>query len=175
MSGSAQTTIDGKTVSKPQPTEVREAPKQPQQQEPTVFELAERRDENQIVKELQGEIVKDFFYSFKNREGREVTGLSWVGVKECGRRMGHIRMSDLQIVEKEDEYQCTVKATDTLNNLEVYGVSTANKWLKPGVKNTFALQICVSKAQRNAIRALLPEKLIAAMLKRWATQNRKTP
>jgi hypothetical protein len=81
--------------------------------------------------------------------------------------MGHIKLDLISITEKEDEYQVVVKATDTLNSLEALGVSTQARFLKPDVKDSFSLQKATSKATRNAIRNLLPEKTIATMLKRF--------
>jgi hypothetical protein len=137
-----------------------------QEADTQLYTLMEKRDEDQITRQLQGELVQDYFYSFKIG-AREVVGLSWVGVKECARRMGHIKLDLISITEKEDEYQVVVKATDTLNSLEALGVSTQAKFLKPDVKDSFSLQKATSKATRNAIRNLLPEKTIATMLKRF--------
>lgn len=135
-------------------------------EEQEAFALMEKRDEQQIMKQLQGELVDEFFYSF-HQGAREVVGLSWVGVKECARRMGHIKIDLVSITEKEDEYQIVVKATDTLNSLEALGVSTQAKYLKPLTKDPFSLQKAMSKAQRNAIRGLIPEKFLATMLKKF--------
>jgi len=55
---------------------------------PEDFVELERRDEEQILAEIQGQVIEEMVYSFKNKTGRTITGLSWVGIKEIARRCG---------------------------------------------------------------------------------------
>lgn len=140
------------------------------------FHEIEKRDEAQILKEIQGTMLDEFVYSFQSG-GRKVTGLSWAGVKETARKMGSVQVVDLEITDMGDFWMATAKAIDLETRLAVYGVSTQTKMmqLKDGkvVLDNFAVQKCVSKAQRNAIRSVIPEIFIAEMLE--AKKSKKTP
>jgi len=140
-----------------------------------IFELMERRDEKQIIQELQGEMLEEFVYSFPSG-GKVVTGLSWAGVKEAVRRMGSIKVTHLEIEDDEDSWIAKAKARDTVNDVEMWGVAQQRKIMKykdgTELKDMFALQKCVSKAQRNALRTLIPEKMIAKMIQ-WFLDNKK--
>lgn len=142
--------------------------------EGNAFEIMEKRDEEQILAELKGELLEDFVYSFEVG-GRKVTGLSWAGVKEAARRMGSIKMLSLDIDDLGDSWMARAKVKDLVNDLEMYGVSLQSKTMKSKgreIIDVFALQKCVSKAQRNAIRSILPEKFIAKMIE-WTLENKK--
>lgn len=146
-------------------SEVKEEEIKPKTQEE--FYEIERRDEDQILRELQGEMLEEFVYSFPSG-GRTVTGLSWAGVKEAARRMGSVKVTDLEIEDKETYWIVKCKATDEVNRLEMWGVSQQSKTMEyrngKVVEDMFALSKAVSKAQRNAIRTLIPEKFMAKMI-----------
>ncbi|MDI6860340.1 MAG: hypothetical protein QMC85_07580 [Methanocellales archaeon] len=130
--------------------------------------VMERKDEDQILAEIKGEILKEYVYSFPSG-GRQVTGLSYAGVKEVARRLGSITLSDLKIDEREDSYTVQVKATDKIRDFQMWGVAKQPKKMKlrdgTEVEDQFALQKAVSKSQRNALRAIIPEKIAIEMLK----------
>jgi len=128
--------------------------------------MMERRDEEQIIKELLGGVDDTWVY-FIIRGGKEIPVLSYVGIKECMRQYGHIRMTDLLIVETDKGFRATVKAVDDITHCEMFGVSAAayDMDTSRGSKiDEFALQKAVSKAQRNAGRAVLPENVIAKIV-----------
>jgi len=137
----------------------------------------ERRDEDQILNELQGNILKEMFYETRDKK----TVVSWIGIKEIARTYGGI---DVNLVEKTDlgeHWFVVVKATDKKNSYSMLGASTQAKMMdvydsnEKGVKldtthkesDPFVLQKAFSKAQRNAIRALIPETYFAQMIDTW--------
>lgn len=138
-------------------------------EESSAFQIMEREDESQIEKEIRGSFLEKMVYSFQ-QGGREVTGLSYVGIKEVARRQGHIKISDVQIIETETHFRVVCKATDEINRLEMMGVSSQPKLmttLKGQIPDEFALQKAMSKAQRNAIRAVIPESFIIACVEEF--------
>jgi len=142
------------------------------------FELMERRDEGQIEKAILGEYLEEFIYDFTTRDGHRVTGLSWVGVKEIAARMGHIRCDEKpEIRDQGDSWLVIVKAEDRLRDSSRWGVTTQSKTmrLKSGniVDDAFAIQKAMSKAQRNAIRQLIPEKWIQQLIDRFLKGERQ--
>jgi len=127
---------------------------------PQAYEIMEARDEAQILAEIQGQILEEMVYSFRVG-GREVTGISWVGIKEIARRYGKIDVDLIQLLDSPEVYTIIVKAKDIEKGNGMLGVSTQAKVMQLKNKETqidqFALQKALSKAQRNAIRALIPE------------------
>ena len=144
------------------------------------FEQMEKRDEEQIKAELVGKFLDEFVYRFTSG-GRDIVGLSWAGVKEAARRLGHIKVIDLKIEDKGDNWIAQCKAIDTLSRFELYGTAMQPKKQKTrdGEQiDNFALPKVVSKAQRNAIRSVIPENIIKAMILKYAEevkQKAKTP
>jgi len=155
------------------------------------FSELEKRDEAQILEELQGNILREMFYETRDKK----TIVSWIGIKEIARNYGGI---DVNLVEKSDlgdQWFVCVKAADKRNGYSMLGASTqakmmdihnldeAGKWLKDeGGKYTFhkepdpfVLQKAFSKAQRNAIRALIPETYFAQMIDTWRKGAKAAP
>lgn len=135
------------------------------------FMMFERADEKQILAEILGSFCEEMVYQFK-QGGDIVTGLSWAGVCEIARRMGNIRVeeADIQNIgdEKDGYYQVICRAVDTERNVSMLGAAQRPKMkvLKTGQKvpDKFAFRTCLSLAQRNAIRRLIPEHFIAEMI-----------
>lgn len=138
------------------------------------YHIFERKDEAQILSEMQGNVIEEFVYSFK-QGGRDITGLSYAGVKQLALLRGNIHCSEPILQEYNNSWLCKVKAVDVVRNLEVWGVATQTKMmsLRDGnrIKDDFCIQKAVSKAERNALRKLMPEKIIVEMVKEWKKGN----
>lgn len=138
----------------------------------------ERKDEAQIVTELKGEIkarvLSEYFYDFTH-QGRRIVGLSYAGVKAIVRKLGSIKVLDLKVEEKSDSWVVIAKARDERRNLEAYGPGWQAKRirLRNGqlVDDPFALQKAVGKAQRNAFRHFIEEKIIAEAYRAWLEER----
>lgn len=122
----------------------------------TDFQQLDKLDENQIIAELQGAVAQDMVYSFR-LGGKQVTGLSWSGIKHLAARLGNIQVDLLQVLDTDDSWCVMCKAQ--IGESSRIGAAEQSKTMK-GKPDAFALPKATSKAQRNAIRALLPEKLI---------------
>ena len=142
--------------------------KGPEEQEQ--FAIMERADETQIESEIKGAFFDKMVYSFQ-QGGREVVGLSYIGIKEIASIHGHIKISDVQISETDTPFRVVCKATDMINHLEMPGVSSQPKIMKlrDGRENPdeFALQKAMSKSVRNAIRAVIPEHYIITCIEEF--------
>ena len=138
------------------------------------YALMERKDENQILAEIKGNVLEEFVYSFP-QGNRTVTGLSYSGVKQIALQMGNIHCEEPILQENGSCWICKVKAIDVQRNFEMWGVSQQPKYmeLKSGQKlrDDFCIQKCVSKAERNALRKLMPEKIIIEMIKEWQSKK----
>jgi len=145
------------------------------QLEPQDIMELERRDEQQILAEIQGKVIDEMVYRFTSG-GRQVVGISWVGIKELARQYGRIDVELLELRETEDAWIAVVKARDTERGNGMLGVSTQPKTMetrKGPQPDPFALQKAMSKAQRNAIRALIPETFMKTVIQEWLSQQQR--
>lgn len=142
--------------------------------EQSPFAIMERHDENQIMEELQGNVIKEYLYDFQ-QNGHRVTGLSYAGVVHVALKLGHIHTGEPIIQEMNGGYLAKVPATDMKRNVSTWGVSFQSQkmTLKDGreIPDKFAIQKVVAKASRNAMRHLFPEKIIISMIQEWQKHN----
>ncbi len=144
-------------------------------EEEEVKEIA-RRDESLIIREVKGDLkvleraLADYFYSFK-LGNRTVIGLSYAGVKAIIRRMGKIEILEIKVEEKEKSWFVLIKARDKLKDLEAYGAAAQPKQFLGGGENPFALTVAVSKAQRNAWRHFIDEKVVTETYRAWLKER----
>lgn len=146
-----------------------------------VFRLFDQRDEHQITDALKGQFLDEFVYSFcrhhKWVEGKRppeckctdiITGLSWLGVQEAAREYRGIRvpLDKMRKVETEESIEVSVEAIDTKTDSSRIGVACQSKKMRLSggqvMDDPFCVAKAVAKAQRNAIRPLLPVSLIKA-------------
>ncbi len=130
-----------------------------------VFQEMERRDENQILAEMRGELLEDLVYSV-DIQGKRVTSLRYAGVKEGIRRRGNVEILEVHTEETPEEFRALVKVRDHDNRIDVLGASSAEK-SKP-----FAYVLAVNKAERNAFAKLIPAKWYAVLIDEYL-QRRK--
>lgn len=176
--------VDAVAVEESKPLEkdlvVRGAAVDPQ----AVYRVLDRHDEQQILDEIVGRQLSVMLYSFK-QGGKQLTDLSYAGVQEVVRTLNARQATRIRMVadprpefaEVTDEgdtfIQCTAYAEDTLNGGGAWGTATEPKYLrlKTGAMklDSFARTKALSKASRNAEKALIPEEfrqlLIATFLK----------
>jgi len=152
------------------------------------FYLMDTEDENQIMREIQGEIIKDFVYSFKGSDGRQVTGLSKVGIdnvcREAAKQGEFFRIIGDPILSDEGEYlRIVVKVGRFIcrdgQEIEMDStLGTKRQWKKMKLRNgnivpdPFYFEKGMSKAERNGKRKLLPESLIIKMVEQYRKQGR---
>lgn len=132
-----------------------------------VFQELDRLDENQSLNDLKREEFLNELVYDAVIEGRKVTSLSITGVREAGRRRGKYKITDLRVDDDRDQFRCMMQMHDDIQQIDVVGAATCEK-SKP-----FAYTLCINKAERNCLRKLLPEKLIAEMIKEFL--ERKKP
>lgn len=137
--------------------------KEKQELVPTVeYEVIDQADDQAIVEMMTGQAIQDYVYSFK-QGGRVVEGLTLAGINEAANRRGGIVVEDIQFEEKEDSWIAIVKATDSFTGSSRYGAFEQPK--KTGSRDDpFAFTKAIHKAQRNAIKQLLPVPIIKEVL-----------
>lgn len=143
--------------------------------------VMEAKDNEQIMAEMRGdlasEVLKEYFYSFQSG-GRTVTGLSYAGVREIIRRMGHIEIKDDSLSykkTKDGKWIAQCKGRDKARDIEIYGVAIQPEEMRLRSGGTrfdeFALTKAVAKAQRNAFRGLIPEAVVTKTYEEWRKQR----
>ncbi|MEA3558945.1 MAG: hypothetical protein U9R75_06795, partial [Candidatus Thermoplasmatota archaeon] len=149
------------------------------------FTFLDGKDETQIVEEMRGTIITEYVYIIcrKHRSGQvcscgikdKIVSLSYAGVKRLIHLRGDISIHLEQFVESDTGYYAIFKANDNKRNIEVYGgAQQSKKSSEYGGKLTtdpFAVAKCISKAQRNAWRNLIPEADITFMIKEKLEQE----
>ncbi len=137
------------------------------------YQAFERLDEEAIADEVNGIYVKSLVYRFEDKGGRMVTGLSIRGVEEAARFMvkhGYdIACDKAEVVEEQNEYRASVKVTSTYmgKTMVTYGYSRSVKTFGNGGRDEFAYVKAMSKAQRNALRTVIPEKLMSTLVEKF--------
>jgi hypothetical protein len=127
----------------------------------------ERRDEGQILSELRGELgelAEELVYR-TTIQGRDVTNLSYSGIKEAIRRRGNVQILDAHTEETENEIRALVKVRDLDNRIDVLGASSAKK------SDAFAYVLAVNKAERNAFAKLIPARWYATLIEDWLQKH----
>lgn len=149
----------------------------------------EARDESQILAELAGETVKEYVYEIFNKQGKRIGAkLSWIGTKELARQQGNIAVSEGSISDGDGYIRVVVKATDLARNFTVFG--GCHQPYKQKVKiedesgkvkgyeeqdDPYYFTKALSKAQRNAIQAVMPTTILTKFVNRFLAMSGKEP
>jgi len=152
------------------------------------FQIIEKVEDEAILAEIRGEVLKDYVYSFKDSSGRTIEGLSKAGVDAVVAELAHrgeaIRELDLNWTEDEKAYKVTVRAgryAISKDGKEVLLDSAFGAKRQPKtfitkeneeVENPFAFELGIIKAARNAKRRLIPESLAVEIIERAKTEGR---
>lgn len=113
----------------------------------------DRRDEEQMRRELRHELVGEYIYDFTNREGRRIVGVSWAGAKRLAQTYLPGLDVELVRVDQNDKWIAVVVKAKCEKG------SALGAAQMPAT-DRFAYPIAINKAQRNAIMNLLDEALI---------------
>ena len=132
----------------------------------------ERIDDKVIVQSMVGAAIQDYIYSFR-QGGRVIEGLTLAGINEAANQRGGIEVDDIQHKETETSWVAIVRATDTVKQTSRYGAFEQHK-IAYGKPDPFAFTKAIHKAQRNAIKQLLPVSLLTQVLKHYKEGNHET-
>ncbi len=126
------------------------------------YEVVDQVDDQAIVELMTGQTIQDYVYSFKHG-GRLVEGLTLAGINEAANRRGGIQVEEVNYEETEHSWIATVKAVDTITGSSRFGAYEQPK--KNGSRqDPYAFTKAIHKAQRNAIKQLLPVPVIRDVL-----------
>jgi hypothetical protein len=147
-------------------------------QDRTVFEVMDAHDIEQMIDSMQGRLLDVSLYDFESG-GQRMVELSWKGVRECIHAMHEtgkcrigIQPETLQtqtVVDDGDTYyEAAVFAKDEYSGLGFFGFAREPKMMKrrdkPPTLDKFAKTKAINKAQRNALRMFVPEKLAQTLI-----------
>ena len=134
------------------------------------YEVVDQVDDQAIIELMTGQTIQDYVYSFK-QGGRTVEGLTLAGINEAANRRGGIQIEEIDYEEREHSWIATAKAVDTITGSSRYGAYEQLK-MAGGRADPFAFTKAIHKAQRNAIKQLIPVPVIREVLNFYL--NRKT-
>merc|ERR1712000_346911 len=117
------------------------------------FEVLEQVDDQAIVQMMTGQAIKDYVYSFK-QGGKVVEGLTLAGINEAANRRGGIEV-------------------DTITGSSRYGACEQPKNMGSRL-DPHAFTKAIHKAQRNAIKQLLPVPVIKEVLNYYLHRQHET-
>ncbi len=126
------------------------------------YEVLDQVDDQAIVEMMTGQAIQDYVYSFK-QGGKTVEGLTLAGINEAANRRGGIQVDDVRYEERERSWLVIAKATDTVTGSSRYGAYEQSKRMG-NREDSFAFTKAVHKAQRNAVKQLLPVAVIKEVL-----------
>ena len=126
------------------------------------YEVLDQVDDQAIVEMMTGQSIQDYVYSFK-QGGKTVEGLTLAGINEAANRRGGIQVDDVQYEEREHSWLATAKATDTVTGSSRYGAYEQPKRMG-NRDDPHAFTKAIHKAQRNAVKQLLPVTVIKEVL-----------
>lgn len=148
-------------------------PAQQQQENALSFQAMDKRDDELIVSFLEGQYSDEYVYEYEDKKHNIIRGLSIIGINEACREYEGIQcpIEKLRVVETETNVTMTIEAIDVKTKSSALGACIQDK--KPygySFPDPFYYQKCLSKAQRNAKRQVLPQELI----KKWIDQKKGT-
>ena len=126
------------------------------------YEVLDQVDDQAIVEMMTGQAIQDYVYSFK-QGGKTVEGLTLAGINEAANRRGGIQVEDVKYEERDQSWLAIAKATDTVTGSSRYGAYEQAKRMG-NREDPFAFTKAVHKAQRNAVKQLLPVAVIKEVL-----------
>ena len=126
------------------------------------YEVVDQVDDQAIIELMTGQTIQDYVYSFK-QGGRTVEGLTLAGINEAANRRGGIQVEEMEYEELDNSWIATVKAVDTITGSSRWGAYEQPK-MTGGRPDPFAFTKAIHKAQRNAIKQLIPVPVIREVL-----------
>ena len=148
---------------------------------------SEWADDDAIEDELMGKAMEHYVYKFPQK-GKDVTGLTVAGVNEMSRLLTRKKDSGIKIrivpdsikidtnvvMDGEAGVSVTLLAENMLSGETAIGAKF-EQFKKTGrngkYDNTFPMEKAVSKAERNAKRKLIPEKVAVEMIKKFVCKE----
>ena len=126
------------------------------------YEVVDQVDDQAIIELMTGQTIQDYVYSFK-QGGRTVEGLTLAGINEAANRRGGIQIEEVNYEERDNSWIATAKAIDTITGSSRFGAYEQAK-MNGSRPDPFAFTKAIHKAQRNAIKQLIPVPVIREVL-----------
>ena len=136
------------------------------------YEVVDQVDDQAIIELMTGQTIQDYVYSFK-QGGRTVEGLTLAGINEAANRRGGIQIEEIKYEEREHSWLATAKAVDTITGSSRYGAYEQLK-MTGSRQDPFAFTKAIHKAQRNAIKQLIPVPVIREVLNFYLNRKAHT-
>ena len=141
---------------------------QSQPVEAHITQSIEHIDDQSIIEMMTGNTVEDYVYSFK-QGGKTIEGLTIAGVNEAANRRGGIHITELTHTDTDHSWFVIAKAVDKITASSRFGAFEQPKQ-SGGRDDPHAFSKAVHKAQRNAIKQLLPIHITKSIIAKFKGQ-----
>jgi len=133
------------------------------------FVPIDRWSKEEILKQLTDEIIQKYYVYDFEQEGRRVVGLTADCVIDIAHWIGGIETVDEHVFEMGDKVVAKVTVRDVTRDFTVSGFAEESKWFDAGKKKPkrFAERIAFRKAQRNALKRLIPKFVEETILQKY--------
>jgi hypothetical protein len=135
------------------------------------FQLMDMYDEKEIMDAMSGKYLEGMVYEFRQKQGnttRTVRGISYTGVKEIAQQFSKNSGGPIELdIVSENESAEFIRVIVKASHIQVgtrYGVAVQKKFFSNGTEDMYAWTKAYSKAQRNAIRQIIPEHAIKVFI-----------
>lgn len=139
----------------------------------TEVEVIDQVADQSIVEMMTGQAIQDYVYSFK-QGSRVVEGLTLAGINEASNRRGGIQVEKIDYRETPHSWIATAEAIDTVTGSSRYGAYEQAKKIDSR-SDPFAFTKAIHKAQRNAIKQLIPVPVIREVLNFYLNRSTAAP
>lgn len=131
------------------------------------FTPIDRWDSREVMARLTDEVIRKYYVYEFEREGKTLTGVTADCATDLAHWIGGIEEVDSHVMETKDKYMAKVTVRDNTRDFTVSGVAEAEKWFSGGRPNRHAAKIAYRKAQRNALRRLIPKQIEEIIIQRY--------
>lgn len=136
----------------------------------------DKQDEKEIRFEIEsGRNSTHYVYIAKRNGGLLDYKIGIAGINHLARQRGGMQspIDKCIINENKERWDIALEIIDTMTNSSAIGTFVQNKFDEFGNPDPYAKQICLSKARRNALAQLIPDKEKDSLIKDFVKQQKK--
>jgi len=134
--------------------------------------VSEEDEDRALMEILGGELVNKYVYSFP-QGGTTILGLSFAGYREWASWRGNFKMDKPEVEDLGDEFRVMVQVHDLERNVSIWAgthqpkMQTFRDRNRKPEPDPYAYEKAISKAQRNALKNLMPVTMVEAAIAKF--------
>lgn len=135
-----------------------------------IAQVLDSKEEALIASELAGQVIDKLAYQVFDKDGKLLMqDLTYQGIRELARAMVPIHFGEPKetYMAEEQLWAVRIEATNTKTGENAWGAAEVSARFQSGKSNNFPYRIAIVKAQRNAMKQLLPLSMRMQMFKTY--------